>query len=210
MVVSNILGCTDTVKKPLYINVEGPHAGFTTPVETICASMPIVFNDTSSASAAQPIISWVWDYGDGVTETKTGGPFQHTYNEAGTYSVVLKVTDVNGCSSQAIQYSRFTISAPTSSFESPDPVSCTNKPVRFINNSTGNINKYEWTLGNGITSTLQQPTIEYDNEGMFDVQLITTDIIGCSDTLLQRAYIKIGNPKALFMVSDSVSTCPLW
>jgi gliding motility-associated-like protein len=208
LIVNDIFGCTDTITKPLYINVEGPDAGFTTAPLTACANTPIVFTDTSSANTLQPIVSWTWDYGDGITETLNSGPFAHAYKQPGNYTVVLTVEDNKGCSDQAVQYSTFTISQPVAQFESQDLTSCTGKPIRFNNYSTGNISSYQWWFGDGRLSGDHQPLIQYLNEGTFDIKLVTTDFFGCTDTLIKPAYINIRNPNALFTVSDSVATCP--
>lgn len=208
MTVRDIFGCLDTIVKPLYIKVAGPHAGFTAPVATVCSNVAVVFSDTSSSALTAPIVSWFWDYGDGITETKTSGPFEHAYKQAGSYTVTLTVTDNIGCTSSAVQNSGFKISTPTSVFESQDIQSCTNKPIQFSNSSYGNITRYDWSFGNGQTSTDNQPLIQYDTEGAYDISLITTDNFGCRDTLVKTAYINIRDPRALFEVSDSVATCP--
>ncbi len=208
LMLTDHMGCRDTIVKPTYINVDGPIAGFVSTAGTICANTPVIFTDTSHAAADQPIVSWAWNYGDGSRETLTEGPFQHFYDKAGSYSVSLTVTDVNGCQAAAVQYSSFTIVKPTAAFESPDSLSCTAKPIRFLNRSGQYISEYLWSFGDGRHSTGQQPTISYPLEGSYDIRLVTKDIFGCTDTLLRTGYVRIRDPRALFTVSDSVTTCP--
>lgn len=56
----------------------------------------IVMFDGSGSTASPPatITSYSWDFGD-VTPPGSGSVVQHTYNSAGTYYVVLTVTDSN-------------------------------------------------------------------------------------------------------------------
>src|SRR5690606_23873930 len=89
VVTRDIVGCLDTIVKPLFMQVNGPVAGFIAPVGTFCANTPVPFTDTSFADASQPIVSWRWEYGDGDTESLPSGPFQHAYRDAGSYPVTL-------------------------------------------------------------------------------------------------------------------------
>ena len=47
------------------------------------------------------VVSYSWDWGDGTT-SNTAYP-SHTYSVAGTYSICVTVTDVNGCSATSCQ-----------------------------------------------------------------------------------------------------------
>lgn len=49
------------------------------------------FTDTSFG----PITSWVWDFGDGTTQSTVSNPEDHRYFRAGTYKVTLTVSDGN-------------------------------------------------------------------------------------------------------------------
>ncbi len=201
-------GCVDSIIKPQYIEVNGPIADFTSPSGTFCTNAPVTFTDASTGNPS-PLTSWQFDYGDGTVVTRaTGGTFTHAYTQAGTYTATLTVTDNSGCSNSDTKYGVFNITKPISSFESPDLVSCENKPISFLNYSAGPITGYKWFFGDGNTSTDFQPTTAYSAEGLFDVKLVSTDIFGCTDTLLRPSYIKIANPRAMFDVSDSIASCP--
>jgi PKD repeat protein len=67
-----------------------PVAQFTTTLE----DKTILFDATSSFDPDGSIVSWVWDYGDGVSET--GEMSSHTYHSAGVYTVTLQVRDDQG------------------------------------------------------------------------------------------------------------------
>lgn len=53
--------------------------------------LSVDFTDLSTTN----IVSWVWDYGDGVIDTIQNP--SHMYSIPGNYTVCLTVTDVNGC-----------------------------------------------------------------------------------------------------------------
>ncbi|MCD6522430.1 MAG: PKD domain-containing protein [Candidatus Diapherotrites archaeon] len=57
------------------------------------APLSVTFSCTASDSDGT-IVSYLWDFGDGVTSTHDcSSPFTHTYSSEGTYTVTLKVTD---------------------------------------------------------------------------------------------------------------------
>ncbi len=55
---------------------------------------PHTVDFTDKSSAAQPVVAYLWDFGDGNTSTEVNP--SHTYSSAGTYDVTLTVTDSNG------------------------------------------------------------------------------------------------------------------
>ncbi|MBI1226908.1 MAG: T9SS type B sorting domain-containing protein [Bacteroidetes bacterium] len=75
----------------------GPTADFTVAPQTICENSSITFTDNSSSLDA--ITAWQWNFGIGASPaTATGkGPHTVTYSSPGTKSVVLTITNEEGC-----------------------------------------------------------------------------------------------------------------
>lgn len=75
----------------------GPIAAFIAiPQVSIIGQGPITFQDISIGN----ITSWYWSFGDGTTSTE-GPQVIHNYLTPGQYTVLLVVTDINGCSDTA-------------------------------------------------------------------------------------------------------------
>ncbi|PZF74056.1 PKD domain-containing protein [Taibaiella soli] len=74
----------------------------------ICLNGSVVFVDRSTASSGSPIVTWLWDFGDGVQIASgpgsSGNPVTHKYTHAGTFNVRLTVTNACGCSSTAGEF----------------------------------------------------------------------------------------------------------
>lgn len=69
-----------------------PVANFSTPTTTICEGSCINFTNTSTFIAGA---TFAWDFGDGQSSTLQN-PTNICYNNAGTFTVSLVVTDANG------------------------------------------------------------------------------------------------------------------
>jgi PKD repeat protein len=59
---------------------------------------------------------------------------------------------------------------------------------------TPNAQSWQWIFGDGTTSTLQNPVHTYTTYGSFTDTLITTNIFGCTDTIIKPNYIRIQKP----------------
>ncbi len=208
LVITNILSCKDSLRKDLYINVNGPTASFKSSAAGICLNTPITFIDSSYSDGVHPVKEWIWNYGDGITDTLTSSPFQHLFALPGLYSVTLKIVDSNGCMDSSLQTNNIIISKPVADFISSDTLSCHSNKVSFNNLSTGPALTFNWNFGDGITSTLSNPVHNYLTQGIFTVSLTITDKYGCTDKIVKTNYITVTDPKAAFIMSDSVSTCP--
>jgi gliding motility-associated-like protein len=208
LVVTDIYGCRDTLTKTDYITVNGPTSNFGTSIAGTCLLNSVAFTDSSTTDGRHPIVSWIWNYGDGNIDTLSSGPFQHTYSTSGIYGVSLTVIDNSGCSHRLIRPNLLVISQPVANFSTADTSTCPNRNVSFINSSTGPSLSYAWDFGDGNTSTLQNPVHNYLTNGNFTVKLIIYDLYGCSDTITRNNYVTIRTPNASFTVSDSIGTCP--
>ncbi len=200
-------GCRDTLFKNQYIRVNGPKANFISPVVTSCLQNNITFTDSSTSDGTHPITQWIWNYGDGVIDTLSSGPFQHTYSLPGTYTVTLIVKDSNGCIDSIVKSNLLTVSKPVANFTA-ETLSCPGASVLFLNSSTGTGLIYRWYFGDGGFSIDANPRHVYAANGTYTVKLVIFDQYGCSDSITKPNYIIINTPVAGFNVSDSIGSCP--
>ena len=209
LVITDQNGCADTLLKPLLITVFGPTANFAASTPAVCTMSPVSFSDSSQSDGVHAIQRWIWNFGDGRSDTLQSPPFLHTYASAGQFTVSLTIVDNLGCKDTRTRPTYLLISHPSVAFSSPDTLSCVNKPIRFVNQTNGNAPMaYRWDFGNNSSSTAPQPVYTYAVEGDYPVKLVVTDRVGCKDSLIRTAYIHIRNPRSFFIVSDSVATCP--
>lgn len=208
LIINDILGCADTLTKFSYITVSGPAAKFSPAVAGSCSNNAVIFKDSTTTDGTHPIQQWEWQYGDNTTELVTAPPFQHLYAMPGSYIVKLKVTDSKGCTDSVKLNTALIISKPKANFTSVDTLSCPSRQVKFVNQSTGPSLTYRWYFGDNTTSTSQNPTHSYSNDGVYSVKLVISDLYGCADSVIKTNYISIISPMARFTMSDSASNCP--
>ena len=209
LIITDFLGCKDTLVKNNYIRVNGPTAKFGAAVPGTCLKSLVNFNDSSISDGIHPIESWVWNYGDSYIDTLTAAPFIHTYLTAGSYMVNLKITDSQGCTDSVKLLKNIIISQPLAKFNTADSLTCPGKQIQFNNQSTGLNLLYQWTFGdNSAIASSQNPVHVYTVDGSYSVKLNVSDQYGCLDSITKTAFVNIATPVSLFFMTDSVSSCP--
>jgi PKD repeat protein len=90
-----------------------PLASFTADPVSGEYPLEVDFDASGSDDADGSIVSYDWDYGDGTSSgATTSVTTSHTYNTAGTYNVILTVTDDDGATDTTSQ--AITVGAPNS------------------------------------------------------------------------------------------------
>lgn len=177
------MGCESQATSPVTVEPL-PVAAFTAPA--VCAGGSSVFTDNSTI-ANGAISGWSWSFGDGTVSTDQNP--SHSFNAPGIYNTTLVVTSANGCqdsvSQQVIVYD-----TPAAQFSAANV--CDGNQVNFFNASTindGNITAYQWFFGDGSNSTVTDPVHQYATAGNYNVSLVVTSDLGCTDTITQSTTI---------------------
>ena len=182
-------GCVDTLRKVNLFNFNNINTSFTAP-DSVCVNEAVNFVNTSSATATTSL----WKFGDGSTANFTSGLKKFT--SPGTYNVKLTQTYSN-CSDSAGKIIKVN-PRPVAAFTADKTAFCqTPANVNFTHTATDAVS-YQWLFGDGTTSTQQNPSHTYTSYGNFDVTLIVTNSLGCTDTLKKNQHIKISKPSIAF------------
>ncbi|MBS1564428.1 MAG: PKD domain-containing protein [Bacteroidetes bacterium] len=205
LVVRNAANKADSVIKTNYVTVNAlPKPLFKVSDTTGCYPLSIQFTDQSIAQEGT-IVKWEWDLGDG-TVSSAQNP-QHIYTAPGFYNVTLRVTNSTGCVTTLSKQQYIKINdGVKASFNFNNTNLC--KPpslVNFTNTSTGTGTlNYQWSFGDGNTSTFINPANTYLLSGQYSAKLIVTNDKGCTDTMLQKNAVLVGLARASFTAPDSV------
>ena len=202
LIVTSANGCKDTSFKTINI-YPMPVAAFNVNSTGQCISgNSFVFANNSSITTGT--ISSQWNFGDGNVSTVTTPT--HVYTTAGTYIVKLVVTSALGCKDSTFK-TVIVYPKPTVSFTANSLTQCfKNNQFIFTNTSVfANTATYQWTFGDGATSTQTSPAHNYTTPGTFTVRLIVTTNFGCVDSISQQVTV-YPQPQAQFSV-NSASQC---
>ena len=201
-------GCIDTLRYTKGIKVYGPTANFNTLSQQYCAGTSINFTESSITDGTHSISNWTWNFGDGNIVSYTAAPFTHQYTNAGNFGVLLKVSDLFGCTDSIYKANAVSISKSVAAFTENDTLICPNTTLQLTSQSTGNNLTYQWDLGDGSQSSLMNPSHVYTTQGTYTIKLAVKDQLGCTDTLIKLNRVKVYLPVARFAMSDSTAVCP--
>lgn len=168
----------------------------------IGVSNTVFFFDLSTGAAT----SWFWDFGDGNTSTESQAI--HTYDDLGIYSVCLTISNDFGCTDTYcvdIEVTEVIGSGCTPSFW----YSNVGLTASFVDVCIPGVVSWEWTFGDGGTSTETNPIYTYNEAGEYEVCLTVTMEDGCTGTSCQIIYVDTttgGPDSSLLRICGFVST----
>ena len=148
---------------------------FETSVSSGCVPLHVSF-----ACNAEEYNRISWSFGDGGTSSLKNPDY--IFDIPGTYRVTLTVNDERGMSSSASTLIEVW-NRPRASFEvrKDDPWDEGDRVV-FVNMSEGAV-EYLWDFGDGVFSTLSDPSYRYEHIRNYDVKLVVWAAEGCADSL---------------------------
>jgi gliding motility-associated-like protein len=211
-------GCQSTTMIPA--NVNPPPTAAITP-QNVCLNSLSNLVDASTFSMGNNVNGWDWNFGDGTPNSTQQNP-SHAYTAAGTYTITLIVTTVNGCKDTTTN--TVMIYQPPVALFNDSVKGCAPACGSMMDLSTsvdGTISTWQWSFPTATPpiSSAQNPAICWYTPGVFDVQLIVTSTNGCRDTLLKPQYIYVYDwPVADFCVTPTLASindpqflfCDLW
>ncbi len=193
LIATSSNGCTDSISKNVTV-LPKPNAAFTFTGLTGCTNnRTISFNNTSTGTGN----NYSWDFGDGSNSTATNPAI--TYAAAGTYTIKLVVTNVNGCKdsiTQILTFNAFPV-AGISLASGTKATQCYNgNSYNFISTANGATN-FQWNFGDGTNSSLVNPSKIYSSPGTYVVKEIATSVAGCKDSTTLTVTV-LPSPNATF------------
>ena len=178
-VQNNIIEIFATPEPDFSFNVSGTIASF--------------FNLSTNANL------YFWDFGDGTFSTQTDPV--HDYLTDGVYEVTLTAT--NDCGDFSTTDFIVIVTPPTAEFTYDISSGCAPFDVQFTNLSSDNSDGFLWSFPGGTpsTSTEENPTVTYNESGIFDVTLIVSNSAGQDAEIANSLIEVVESPVADFSYS---------
>jgi gliding motility-associated-like protein len=187
---TSLKGCVRDTTINLYPNISifpQPDADFKIDsLKPICAGSPVYFVN-QSMDGGQAISQYYWSFGDGAISSAVNP--NHVYNTHGNYPVKLWLQNAKGCFSDTALINTVVHSIPKANFSFDS--TCFGKPVQFKDRSTnslGAVSAWDWNMGNGNTSILQNPLATYSSYQPYTVALKVTTANGCASAPVSKTF----------------------
>ncbi|HYJ75917.1 MAG TPA: PKD domain-containing protein [Kineosporiaceae bacterium] len=170
--------------KPAAAN-QPPAASFTASASGLVAS----FDASASADPDGSVASYAWDFGDGASGS--GVKPSHTYAAAGSYPVVLTVTDDKGATATATKTVAVAAAnkPPTASFTVSSSELAASFDASASSDADGTVASYAWAFGDGATGSGRTASHAYAAAGTYTVTLTVTDDAGATATATRSVTV---------------------
>lgn len=208
LVVQSSFGCKDSITRQVNL-IPGPVAAFeVVPGTPTCATQVVQFTDLSQTNGGGNIVGWLWNFddpGSGANNTSTAPSPSHLFANPGTYNVILRVTNANGCiHSDTVPVLINDLPLANFTFDT----ACAGGMTHFTNlsqtQSGSTITSYSWTFGDGNSSSLQSPIHTYATYGVYNVTLTIVNSLGCIKSITKQVKV---SPKPIPSFTFSAGNC---
>lgn len=196
-------GCRDTFKsgiKAKPITVPTFSSNFT----SLCRGGTITLTRALGATD----YSYLWHLGAQINNNQTTAP-QFFLPVSGIFDLKLVVTDSAGCKDSSTLSNYIKVGGKPITISASDTNPCKLSQILFTDVTTQGmfpVSTRFWQFGDNTDATRANDTVthSYNNSGPYNVTLITTDSLGCKDTLVENTFVQVHKPTAQFYSYDTL------
>lgn len=178
----------------------GQTANFTADIISGCAPLTVKFTDSSTGGAN----GWDWTFGNGNSSSLQNP--SAIYTQPGIYNVTLAITTGSGNDTE-IKTGFITVFAkPDVDFVADVTEGCAPLAVQFTDLTdpiSGSIQSWEWIFGDGNSSSDQNPSHVFTQNGQHNITLLVNNSDGCQTVRTKVAYIDARKPSTFFTASST-------
>jgi PKD repeat protein len=187
LVISDLVGCKDSITKNQYIKIRSPKPAFSM-IDSTGVCIPLVTSFNLLASDYQ---SFYWDFGDGGTSYAQNP--SHFYNAYGAYNPKLYVEGPGGCVDS--------IQSIVKIYDPSVDMRITATPMVACNSLTTNFTltvppgfRFIFLFGDGVIDSSQQTNLThtYNSPGGYYNAIVIYDRFGCEAMTLGQPVIVNG------------------
>ncbi len=200
----NFGSCPDTLSKNIVVSDPPVLSPFAANKGGSCQS-PMLVNFTDSSFGA---VKWHWNFTGNAADTSNLQNPGFLYSTNGLYTPTLTVTNAAGCTatvSQLLNSAQPTATIRADTLLTPSAVYCSDVTATFHAVSQDTLATWNWSFGDGTTSTAPDPAHMYTLPGTYIINLSFTTIHGCAGTAFPPDTIIVyPKPHASFTAVDSM------
>ena len=198
-------GCVSPINQQAIKVNPLPQPAFTLPTVVCLPDGRASFtNQSTIADASESLFSYLWNFGDpsDATPSLLKEP-THKYSAVGPVNVKLSITSKDGCKDSLTKSFNNIYPWPKAHLGMNVSTACVGDTVYFMDNGNGmssSAASWRWDLGQGFSSTLKNPSRQFNDSGTYTISYYFFNAQGCvSDTvsknLIVYPYPKLTLPK---------------
>ena len=172
-----------------------PNAFFTASAREGCPPLQVKFR-----SLANKEYEYYWSFGDGGT-SKEENP-EYIFDVPGQYIINLIVRDQKNLS-EFFTDTILVFETPRALFEMEKPAGYSRDHAFYFYNFSRGAENFKWDFGDGTFSEEKEPVKIYKKEGKYNIQLVATNTLGCSDTAFLLNALQRPEPQIVIPTSFS-------
>jgi gliding motility-associated-like protein len=209
LISSNSDGCIDTFQKSVTVR-SMPKADFTINTVSQCVNQNTYsYSDVSTIKSGGGTLSRIWNLGDGSVSNQKNIS-NKTYSSAQNFNIQLISRNNFSCADTVIKIIQI-LPKPNVNFTVNQDTQClVSNNYAFNNQSSivtgGGTLSYQWSYGEGSTSTNTHPSHSFKNFGTYQIKLRAQSQFGCVDSL-KRPVKVVANPLVDFSFVNSNKQC---
>lgn len=153
-----------------------------------------------------PVNSYLWDFGDGYTDSTETPVNNHLYSSFGNFLPKVIMRDPAGCLVPVQGLDTVYVTGAKAKFGLDKQIFCDKGIVQFSDSTTFNdpVTAYHWTFGDGTSSSLHSPAHTYTNPGIYTVALTIETALGCRDTMTKTSLIRVNAGPVTDITGDTL------
>jgi len=200
MLIANLSNASvDTIYHSQAVKVAGTPITFTVNTVNTCNGSNI-----QAIPSNLNLQSYNWDFGDNQTSTQASPV--HSYANTSNYIISLQAQDTSGCT---VIYSKsLYANADANAIVSNKNRACASDTIIFSVQNTNYVS-YIWDFGDGTSATGNPISHTYADSGAYSIQVVITDINGCTQTVNASQQVTIVKPLADFNINMLSSSCTM-
>ncbi len=191
-------GCSFSDTIFVTVQDETVTAGFDATISMGCAGDTVRVTNLSAGA-----VSYAWDFGDHSPVSDESSPV-HVYQTQGVYTV--RLIAANSYCSDTVMQTVSTMHTLRASFTPDDDTVCMHETVAFTNTTESMLPLREiaWSV-QGTPFPGLTPEYTFHDPGLYEVQLVAIDSLGCRDTA--RHLIQVDSLPELQILIDDTAVC---
>ena len=207
LTITNRAGCKEIKRYNNFIRIRKPVISIiNTPFE---GCIPLSYRPTLRVETIEPIVNYLWDFGNGATAT--GPAPTYIYTAVGEFDVTLTYTTQSGCTFTTTGKVRAG-NKPVVHFSVNKTLFCASETVNFTDLSTATppADRWLWFFGDGGVSTAKDPSYKYSDVGPMNVTLQVWSNGCASDPKTITNMLTVKPPVAVFNVTNECTANPFY